>query len=164
MWAVWLLIVGLLSGKVLGQDDEKKFFFFWPTVTTQCQVSPILVMKEDAEETQIIDLTWADATPPFTAYIMYVLILSKLSYTLTLSPIYSRPFIYDIPDDAYSNGQGRYTVSPLPPNYATPLTPRSSFNFNKAHTIQCSCLPAKDSGQAARQKFKWSELLHKLNA
>jgi hypothetical protein len=50
MWAVWLPIVGLLSGKVLGQDDEKKFFFFWPTVTTQCQVSQLQVMKKDAEE------------------------------------------------------------------------------------------------------------------
>jgi hypothetical protein len=28
------------------------------------------------------------------------------------SPIYSRPFVYEIPDDAYSNGFGRYTVSP----------------------------------------------------
>lgn len=30
------------------------------------------------------------------------------------SPIYSRPFVYDIPDDAYSNGLGRYTVGQDP--------------------------------------------------
>jgi len=29
------------------------------------------------------------------------------------SPIFSRPFVYEIPDDAYSDGLGRYTVSPL---------------------------------------------------
>jgi hypothetical protein len=61
---------------------------------------------------QIIDLTWINATPPFTAYIMYV--IESLSWeqgrVLIGSPIYSRPFIYDIPDEAYSNGMGRYTV------------------------------------------------------
>jgi hypothetical protein len=34
-------------------------------------------------------------------------------YELMCSPIYSRPFVYEIPDDAYSDGFGRYTVSPL---------------------------------------------------
>jgi len=33
------------------------------------------------------------------------------SIELICSPIYNRPFVYEIPDDAYTNGLGRYTVS-----------------------------------------------------
>jgi hypothetical protein len=80
MWTIGaVLLAGLMGGLVaLGQTDEQKFFFYWPTETTQCQVSEtsclIALLRDDADE-QIIDLTWANATPPFTAYIMCVLSL-----------------------------------------------------------------------------------------
>lgn len=42
MWVHCLglgLVVTLAGMLVSAQMDEQKFFFYWPTVTTQCQVS-----------------------------------------------------------------------------------------------------------------------------
>lgn len=47
---------------------------------------------------------------------MYALLTfsDEIDELMPCSPIYSRPFVYDIPDDAYSNGLGRYTVGRNP--------------------------------------------------
>lgn len=51
MWTIGaVLLAGVLGGlSVLGQMDEQKFFFYWPTETTQCQVSETLLFDRQVE-------------------------------------------------------------------------------------------------------------------
>jgi len=52
MWTIDnVLLAGVLGGLrlVLGQMDEQKFFFYWPTETTQCQVSETLLFDRQVE-------------------------------------------------------------------------------------------------------------------
>jgi len=51
MWTTGAaLLAGVLGGlAVLGQMDEQKFFFYWPTETTQCQVSETLLFDRQVE-------------------------------------------------------------------------------------------------------------------
>lgn len=51
MWTIGAgLLAGVLGGlAVLGQMDEQKFFFYWPTETTQCQVSETLLFDRQVE-------------------------------------------------------------------------------------------------------------------
>ncbi|KAK8861638.1 hypothetical protein IAR55_002461 [Kwoniella newhampshirensis] len=58
-----------------------EFFFEWPATTSSCQV---------------VNLTWSAGVTPFQAWVV---------------PIYGQPFIYNIPDSAYSNGFGSYPIS-----------------------------------------------------
>jgi hypothetical protein len=45
MWA-GLFFAGILCGLVVvGQQVEQKFFFYWPTETTQCQVRHFLFTR-----------------------------------------------------------------------------------------------------------------------
>lgn len=45
-----VLLAGVLGGLVVvGQMDEQKFFFYWPTETTQCQVSETLLSDRQVE-------------------------------------------------------------------------------------------------------------------
>jgi hypothetical protein len=70
------------------------------------------------------------------------------------SPIYSRPFVYEIPDDAYSNGFGRYTVSLLHTSEEAHTDPRSSSSYNKEHITPCSCPTVEVLDMAAHPRFK----------
>jgi hypothetical protein len=76
------------------------------------------------------------------------------SVELMCSPVYSRPFVYEIPDDAYANGFGRYTVSLLPTSEEAHTDPRSSFSCSKEHITQCSCPTVEDLDMAAPPRFK----------
>ena len=51
MWTIGaVLLAGVLGGLVVvGQMDEQKFFFYWPTETTQCQVSETLLFDRQVE-------------------------------------------------------------------------------------------------------------------